>query len=785
MAESKNKSLANNYSKTVSFFLQLCISAISGKMKTRLFIFFLISVTLTSCLGRMFTQRQFRKGKEALAANDIENAYVWFDKAARGNKKLGDAYYFRGLISERRGNLDAALSDFIHAFTYSENQSLSGLAAGRLLIGSKKYKESLPYLEQSFADDSTNYQTGFYLMIALIAGSKAEDALLLFDKFPEAGTNGRLNYAKALASDSLGIYDYAGVFYRTAIDLDKTNPEAYIDYARLLVKTGNDMAALDVATEGISLFNHAELMKIRMAIYASKYQWHSAISEATTLFNLTRGTEYIERRARFYQFLGLLNNALNDYSFVLSLEPNNTNALFNRAIVNMRINNEEAVFSDITKFLKLETASTPSWQSNRAREIISLLGKEIPPPTLTITQPVVYNKQFLGVDQRSDSLLVKGNFVENARINSLTINGFEAKKHVFSERIKIFLQQIPWPKDDTVRVEAVDMYDNVRELSYPLLLHENDAPEIMIFTPPVDTLQIAQVERKGRFFNLKFFTADKNYISGIYVNGMELYSGFNKRTMLMDTMVPVPANNRVVLSVKDVFNNESKKEFILEYSTKNQSIADTKDILLLLFKGFDNSFQPDSLKHTELEETLAKTSNLEMRIIENTSKRMLERYLMFDLPTMVAEKKFKDLIIWFCGKGIEESEASYWLPSDADTTRKQTWFNLSFLSSTTKMIQLRGTLIYITGTAFVPERLTDNRGKHQNTQALVFKNNPQPGDSLSITRILDTASIENQKVDFIALLEQLAMQQPQNYRAGWLKDHYRTHSMPVILFWKP
>ncbi len=720
-----------------------------------------------------------------MAASDTVNAFDWFDKAARGNKKMGDAYYFRGLILENRGKHEAALDDFVHAFENSENKALSGLAAGRLLIETGKYKESLPYLENSFAIDSANYQTGYYLMIALIATGKSDDALLMFDKFPEAGTNGRLNYAKALASDSLGIFDYAGVFYRTAIDLDKTNPNAYIDYTRLLVKTGNDAAALAVATEGISLFNHPELMKIRMAIYASKYQWHSAISEATTLFNLTRGVEFIERRARFYQFLGLLNNAVNDYSFVLGIDPNNTNALFNRAVVNMRLNNEEAVFTDINKFLKLETASTPSWQSNRAREIVSLLGKEIPPPTLTITQPVVFNKQFLGVDQKTDSLLVKGNFVENAKINSLTINDIESKRHVFSERIKIFLQQIPWPQDDTVRVEAVDMYENVSQLSYPLMLYDSVAPEIMIFNPLIDTLNVAKVERKGRFFNLKVFAADKNFISEVIVNEMLLYSGSDKRTVLLDTMVPVPANNRVVLSVKDIFNNESKRAFILEYSTENQLIADTKDILLLLFKGFDNGLQHDSLKHAELEETLAKSSNLEMRIMENTSKRKLERYLMFDLPTLVAENKYKDLIIWFCGKGVEEREASYWLPSDADTTRKQTWFNLSFLSSTTKLVELSGTLIYITGNAFVPQRLTDKRGKHQNTQAFVFKNNLQPGDSLSVNSLLDAASAEKQKVDFIALLEQLAKQQPQNYTAGWLKDHYRTHSMPVILFWKP
>ena len=237
-------------------------------------------------------------------------------------------------------------------------------------------------------------------MLTYSSVGQAEDALLLSENHQNYNQNPKLIYAKAVASDSLGMTDYAGIFYRSSIEKDKTNPDAYISYANLLLQTGNEHAAMEVATEGIELFNNPELMKIRMSIFTSWYMWHDAVSEATTLYNLTHDIKFIERRARFYRFIGLLNNACNDYDYIIKTDSNNTDALFNRAIVNLRLNNEDEVFTDLHTFLNLKTEKTPTWQLNRAREIVSLLSKEIEPPVLTITKPEIYLNTYLGVKQK-------------------------------------------------------------------------------------------------------------------------------------------------------------------------------------------------------------------------------------------------------------------------------------------------------------------------------------------------------------------------------------------------
>jgi hypothetical protein len=400
---------------------------------------------------------------------------------------------------------------------------------------------------------------------------------------------------------------------------------------------------------------------------------------------------------------------------------------------------------------------------------------------VSITEPALYQKQFLGYKEKSDSILIKGTYVENAKMTSLTINDINAKTHVFSERIKMFSQIIPFPKDDTIRIAAIDMYENIREVAYPLIPYEDKAPEIMIFYPQVDTSGLAKVERKGRFFSIKVFTADKNFISEVSINESVFYKGMNKRTFLLDTLVPIPADNKIRLAVKDIFDNISTREFTIDYSeNKLQNEVAIRDVLVLFFEGKTT----DSLKSADIRQIFEKTANVDLRVMESTSKKSVERYLMFELPHVVSESKYKDVIVWFCGQGVEEPEASYWWPTDANSSNKQTWFNLSFLSSITKIIHLRGTLVYITGNTFLPKRLIDTRGNNQNTQAFVFKNNSQQTDSLSVPYILEKAFEIGQKVDFIQTLEQLSAEHPESFRTGWLKEHYRNHSMPVILFWK-
>ncbi|MDD4747205.1 MAG: tetratricopeptide repeat protein [Salinivirgaceae bacterium] len=753
-------------------------------MKFRFVYILLLSLTFTSCINSFFTKRNVQMGKDAFYKNDKKTAFSYFDKAARISKRRGEAYYFRGVIYEEQNRPELALNDYIHSFKYSENKALSGLAVGRMLVEKGKFEAGLPYLESAIKFDSTDVNIGYYLMRTLINLGKSDEAIILFEKYADAEKDASMNYAKALAADSLGIPDYAIVFYRNAIELNASIPELYADFAQLLFKTGNTEAALEVSTLGIELHNNVNCYKVRLQIFIYQYQWHKAISEATTLYNITKKLEYIERRARIYQFLGLLNNANKDYTFILSTEPNNSNALFHRAIVNQRLQNDYMVLYDLNLLLNIDEKLVPEWQINRAREIMLLTGQEIPPSTISITKPKPLNNKYLGYSSKNDSIEINGTVVENAKISKLTINGIEIQTKTSEKRVRLFKHTLPYPTNDTIKVELYDVYENHIEQTYELIPTEKNNPELILFEPTPDSTNKAQTLALDRFFRIKFLTADESYISHVSINNTLFDNPTNSRTFMVDTLVPIPSNNKLTISAFDVFGNKTIKSMDLKVQrdTKVMATKVRKDMLFVIINGTLNQ-NADSTFMPQLSELLSNASNVEILVIDKNEKRSLERELLFNLPKKIKQGEYRDLVMWFNGDGIEEKESSYWYPAVYDSMDKQTWFNISFLSSFTETINPKGSVIYIANSIFLPERLTGKQVNQNQPQALFFKHTVNKNDTVSAIKYIEKRVLETGRVDWIQLITDLSELSPEQFKYGWIEGYYKKHNLPAIMFW--
>ena len=739
-------------------------------MNRRFSIQLLALLALTSCVSRFYSHKLLDKGKEAIAVNDYKNATVQISKALKANKELDEAYFIRGEIFEKQKKYDEAIEDYINAYKYSNDKSKEGLAAGRLLYKLHRYKESLPYLLKSYESDTTNQETIYFLMLAYSSVGQAENALLLSENHQNHSKNPKLIYAKAVASDSLGMTDYAGIFYRNSIEKDKKNPDAYISYANLLLRTGNEQAAMDVATEGIELFNNPELMKIRMSIFASRYLWHDAVSEATTLYNLTHDIKFIERRARFYRFIGLLNNASNDYDYILKIDSNNTNALFSRAIVNLRLSNEDKVFADLHNFLNLKTAETPTWQLNRAKEIVSQLSKEIEPPVLTITNPNIYLNTYLGIKQKEDSIRVTGSYDEKSSIIELTVNNINALNG--NSDTRTFDATIPYPDNDTVYISTIDIYENNSVSYYTLTQYDSIAPEILILKPKIDSLETSWFETEKNDINIKLLVADNSYINSVLINDIQFYKGVDKRTVFIDTLITIPADNKIIIKTTDMFDNQSVKTFNIVYAKGSEkTTSPTKDILVLSFEGV---YSFDSLC-INLVEFLENCSNVDISTFKNTTKKSLERLLLFDLNELIEEKNYKNVVLCFNGKGMTWKDGNYWLPTNSDKSNKSTWFNLSFLSSVNNNLNIEGTVAIITNDIDIPEHNFSENKEHEIYTFVQYSNNIETDSTLT----LDSLTTGAQKIDFIKLLEQISAKQPKRYTGKYIKSH---NIKPMILF---
>jgi hypothetical protein len=374
----------------------------------------------------------------------------------------------------------------------------------------------------------------------------------------------------------------------------------------------------------------------------------------------------------------------------------------------------------------------------------------------------------LGVKQKEDSIRITGSYEEKSSIIELTVNDINA----LNSDTRTFDAKIPYPSNDTVYISTVDIYDNNSISYYTLTLYDSIAPEIVILKPKIDSLETSWIKTDKNDINIKLLVADNSYINSVLINSIQLYSGIDKRTVFIDTLITIPADNKIIVEVTDMFNNQSVKTFNIAYAEDiEKTILPIKDILVLSFDGMYNS---DSMC-INLVEFLESCSNVDISKFKNTTKKSLERLLLFDLNELIEEKNYKNVVLCFNGRGITWKDGNYWLPTNSDTTNKSTWFNLSFLSSVNNNLNIEGTVAIITNDIDIPEHNFSENKEHEIYTFVQYSNNIETDSTLT----LDSLTTGAQKIDFIKLLEQISAKQPKRYTGKYIKSH---NIKPMILF---
>jgi len=745
-------------------------------LNKKIFFLLFLAVTLSSCTGYFFVNKTVKKGKIAYHENDFDTAFELFDKVAERNQKSAEAFYFRAKIYEMRNQPQNALSDFKKSFQLSNNKAITGLIIGKILFDRKIYDESLLYLAASYKSDSTNLSTVYYLMLTLSATGNSDKSFLLYERAPERDTSWQLNYAIAVAADSLEMLDFAELYYRKSTRLNRSNSDTYIALCKLLIKREKYDEALRFATNGVRYTNNVEFHKIRLEIFEKQQRWQEAMSEATTLYNMTNDIDFIIKRAKIFQNAGLFNNALNDFTFVLSIDSINSTALFSRALINSRLVNKEIALEDFTNYLKLDTTKLDPHHIITAKFLVSRLASTIPPPVIDIIKPVVFEKVFLGIDSLSDTLIIRGKIFERAKLDNFFINKVEVKGYEQG-----FSVQIPFPDNDSVVFETVDMFGNIFKQHFKILKIEDSKPEIIIIYPKIENNNLANIEIESRFMKTKFRCFDKNYISNVIVNRDTIYKVSGINTVLIDTVIPVPTDNKINIEVKNTFGHSSHKNFKINKITAPLTQKNKNDILVLIFNGKQTSTNETNKITDQIISLLSKSINVDIQISQLADNKSIQRYLIFDLPQLVENKKYIDVLIFFTGMGIEEKVASYWLPAKSDVNDKTTWFNFSFLQSVSSIIRVDGNLAFISNSVFLPERFLGNEISDENIQTLFVKvlNN---GFDLLFSE-LQNAYENKEIVDFISLLETISKKKQKYIEIGWLNGFAKKRDKPALIVW--
>ena len=184
-------------------------------MKIKVLIFIIFSSTL---LPAQKPRIAYKEGIIAHANNENTKAIKLFTIAINSHrKKFKPAYFMRGDSYEKLGNSIYAIDDYISAYENYPDKISLGNKISRMLNESKSYSQSLIFVNKTLSIDSTNFNALKLKAIDQVYLGNFEQALVTCDYASTLKTDAELTYAKALASDSLKLTDYAFAYYRKAI----------------------------------------------------------------------------------------------------------------------------------------------------------------------------------------------------------------------------------------------------------------------------------------------------------------------------------------------------------------------------------------------------------------------------------------------------------------------------------------------------------------------------------------------------------------------------------------
>jgi tetratricopeptide (TPR) repeat protein len=239
--------------------------------------------------------------------SQVTESFAWLNKAIAADRKLSWPYYLMADYYSQRYNFQAAVQVLNNASGSLQNNSEILRGYGLIELRRNNFKDAIAYLERA---------------------KKA------FDNDVETLTL----LAKAYTGKSSGTdYEKAMQMAVKAIELEDTNPEAHVAYAKILVQTKNVDQGANYLIELVKKYSYTLEFKLGLAdIYRENERYRQAqdIYEQVLLFD-DRNKAALMGLAESYQGQALLTNALKLFLKASLADPADPEPLVKAGLVYM------------------------------------------------------------------------------------------------------------------------------------------------------------------------------------------------------------------------------------------------------------------------------------------------------------------------------------------------------------------------------------------------------------------------------------------------------------------
>jgi tetratricopeptide (TPR) repeat protein len=644
-------------------------------------IFLIVAVTIQAQRPR----KAFRVGKTSFEKKEYIRAAGWLSIAINaGNSKYNTAYYYRGLSYMLLGDDSKAIDDLVIATQLLPQNADAPLRAARLLYEQEHYNKTLQYATIALDRDEDNFEALKLQALGLVNTGSAESALLTCDRAVAYGEDAELFYAKALASDSLGLFDYAVSYYRQAIETNKQYKLPYHALGKIFVRNGYLNKGIQVFTDAAKRFNDEESYRLRALVYDRMGNSQAQIVDITKILTLnsTRIDLYY-RRALLYRKSNLFQNALSDINIYLKWDSLSYDPWILKAELLDDLHMDRK--AELAYRNALELTEHPEEQK-RIRKAILRINRESYPPEIQIVSPVGPDRNTIAIDAGKSEVTIKGNIRDDSKIISIQVNNRAIDFGILKTGKYVFSCQIQVDSVKSIFVTAVDEYHNKKVKEFNIIKAEKNPPKIILRSPDLkeaqtNTINTLQLTIQGTITEestLKFVEINQKSIAV-----KSLGKGVYRFTEQLD----IVKQDTVVIVAEDYFGNSIEKRYPVAVSDtislKRSRLGKTY-VVLVVSDSVDNKvLQPVRNHKDSLLQVLDNFLIDSTIVFSGLTKEQLERELLFKMTRLINENRVEALLIYYIGRGKKQERYSYWQMA-GKSNDKRTWFNTSILPTVLK-----------------------------------------------------------------------------------------------------
>jgi len=622
--------------------------------------------------------KAFRTGKQAFEYKEYIRAIGWLTIAIDAQKsKFNDAYLYRAKSYEALNRQQEAIKDYIAATMLFPNRADIFQKTARLLYNQGNYNEALQYATSTLDIDTASFEAMKIQSLALTHMGNAESALLISDQAAQLKQDAEVLYAKALASDSLGLIDYAIAYYNEAISINKSYKPPYHDMGRLLVRNGYLDKAIDIFTQATKEFNDPTSYKLRSLIYGVQGNTLAQISDLTKILTLepTRINLYFDR-AEQYKKVNLLQNALSDINYYLEWDLYLPSAwLLKGQILEELYMISKAIeaFENVIKY------STSEEQTDYAEKAIFRLKKEKFPPKITIISPPGPDATSISLGKNQNRVTIKGTIQDASKIGSVLVNGLKPDTS-YNGNLVNFSIQLTLDTSQFIHIVASDVYRNTVSKSYKILRVEKDPPLLYLQEPRLT--EDSAVDVSTSQLNIKGFFYDFSGIKWIRINGKNIQPQVREGKFYFSDKLDGVNNDSLIIEASDYFSNEISYKYKLKYTDtlKNESSPLGKTWYVLIVSDSIGTVLPEIRAYKNDLLSAINHYNIDSVVVLNSlSKESVERSLLFDLPTAFRDNRVETMILHIVSPGYTNGAFSYWVTTSSLKDKAYSLLNTSIL----------------------------------------------------------------------------------------------------------